>query len=262
MNSQILFEAWIERLPTTDNIHMSAHHRLDDDEYAHSRVPFSNKHNYYKKMLLKDEVSGATKAYTSNLSSDLNRALLNFSNTHDEKMPKKLYHMMERDINADIHSAPSPDEDLYVYSGIKNFNPANMSSRFIHVPHFVSTSLLPHVAKEFSRAFYTRNFDGNGNDIIHQHVLRFKIPAYSNHGLYLANHSAYPKEEEFLLRNSNVFHIEEAPHTFVQQFANGNEKHIHLWDTHILNNADLHNYKHEDAVQEKLYIDSKLEKQR
>lgn len=263
MNEQnALFEAWIERLPTATNIHMSAGDRLDDDFTNSNRIPYSDKHNHFYKMLMRDSVSKSTMAYTSNLSGDLNRSLIHLSTSGQDKMPKKLYHMMERDINMDIHGAPSPTEDLYVYSGIKNFTPNNLHSRYIHAPNFVSASLLPHIAKEFAQTYYTRNFDGRNNDIHHLHVLRIKIPAFSNNGLYLANHSAYPKEEEFLLRNSNVYHIADTPHTFINNYGNGSQRHIHLWDTHIIEPSEFHKLSHESAIQDKLYLDDKLEKNR
>lgn len=251
----MLFEEWIERLPTADNIHRKPEGRLSDDLSYSSQVPYSDKHNYYSGMLSVDDITPHTKEYTSH-SGPLNSALFVLANTHHTKMANVFHHKMERSINDDIHKAPSPSEDLYVYSGIKALDPANLSNRYVHIPQFMSTSLLPHVAKEFSTEYTSRNED-NAMDSS-RHVLRIRIPAFSNNGLYLANHSHYPKEEEFLLRNNNVLHIANTPHSYVQQLDNGNSKTIHLWDTHIIMPSEHHLLLDNKAIQEKLKFEDKL----
>lgn len=252
----MLFEEWIERLPTADNIHRKPEGRLSDELSYSSQVPYSDKHNYYSGMLSTDDITNHTKEYTNSQSGGLNEALYLLANTSRQKMTRPLHHKMEQSINDDIHKAPSPSEDLYVYSGIKSLNPANLSNRYVHIPQFMSTSLLPHVAKEFSQ-MYTERGENDSRNYVH-HVLRIKIPAFSNNGLYLANHSHYPKEEEFLLKNNNVLHISNTPHSYVQQFDSGNSKTIHLWDAHIIMPSEHHLLLDNEAIQEKLKFEEKL----
>ncbi len=76
-----------------------------------------------------------------------------------------------------------------------------------------------------------------------------------------AGHGCFPPRPT-ITGSTNVYHIADTPHTFIHHYGNGSQRYIHLWDTHIIEPSEFHKLSHESAIQDKLYLDDKLEKNR
>jgi len=127
-------------------------------------------------------------------------------NTHVKKLDKA------------FHEAKPAPEDYYTYSGIR-FNPQDLidhqnrsvgrksavidkeESDHIKVTFPAYTSLSPHRAQSFSKK------DSEG----YHHIIKFKIPKGSKHGVHVAGKSNFPTEMETTLPRDKKAKIHKTP---------------------------------------------------
>lgn len=192
---------------------LSEHYNFDEDDRDHIR-------------------------HFTDYSGDINRHLINnnkpeketskpvkqFFDSSDEDI--KLYHQqIERHAQAldkMLGQHVSPSADFHVYTGLKR-SPLELhkeatgeehdgKSDFHGIfHHFASTTTNPSVARSFAHSSTQRKLDNNPESSKEAHVIKFKIPAKSKHGAYIAEHSEYPEEHEFLLKRNKKFKIHPVP---------------------------------------------------
>lgn len=121
------------------------------------------------------------------------------------------------------HGAPL-DQAHHVYSGLKGFNPREHfenNNGVIHTPAFTSTSINPHMAKDFA---YTGKHE-------EQHILHFELPAGYAKGAYMEHHSMHPHEQEYLLDKGQSWKLKNHSehHTHDLTWAEGHPTKLHVW---------------------------------
>jgi hypothetical protein len=111
-------------------------------------------------------------------------------------------------LDSAMHQHKTPD-NLTVYSGT-NIDPRKAKNKegIVHHPAYMSTSIMPHIAREFGDLH-------KGPDGVHEkHMMMIHVPKGS-HGAYVGNpkHSYTPEEREFILpRGTNLRHLESSSH--------------------------------------------------
>ena len=134
-----------------------------------------------------------------------------------------------------MHKTPHA---MTVYTG-PYFNPADHAGKETTLPAFTSTSLTPHVAKDFGK-WDNKRF-ANKDPESHRHVLRIHLPEGHPH-LFASNRSVYQGQGELILPRQTKIQIAEKPSHIVR--GNFNEHFtdtpdvynhvVHFWDAHIV----------------------------
>ena len=130
----------------------------------------------------------------------------------------------------DSHRLP---HEMTVYTGM-HFHPNQHRGRIYTHPAYMSTSITPHVSKEFGESFEMYNPDGTSRKI--KNILRLHLP--KNHPYLLSDKaSAYPGQGEIILPRHTKFQLGQKPThiirgNFLNHFGNGrrathNEFHIY-----------------------------------
>jgi hypothetical protein len=138
----------------------------------------------------------------------LNSHLFENKGKHEHYYDKMVSHL---DKHLSSHAA---HKDFHVYSGLYDKPEAGTYQHH----GYMSSSLHPHIAGGYSRSAAKDPKAGN-------HILKIHIPKGSKHGAYIARHSEFPDEREFLLGRGKKFKIHPEP-----------EKHgeTHIWHAHIV----------------------------
>ena len=106
-----------------------------------------------------------------------------------------------------------------VYSGL-HFEP----KPGLHVHHgYMSSSLSRIVASNFAKSNTTLEPNTPYKNV--KHILRMTIPKGSKHGAYIAPHSDFKGEKEFLVGRGKKIRIHPDPKIFAR--SPGNEIHVH-----------------------------------
>jgi len=128
-------------------------------------------------------------------------------------------------------------DSLTVYSGL-HYHPSEYRGRIMHNPAYLSTSLDPHVAKDFGTTYHY--FDNtHGNEIQIKSILRLKLNK-NHHGMFLAPESVSPEQHEILLPRNTKYQLGQIPtHVINGTFKNHHDDTtkqmtIHIWDGRIL----------------------------
>lgn len=136
----------------------------------------------------------------------------------------------------DSHLTP---EEMVVYSGL-HIDPSNRG-RSIYTNHpYMSTSINPHVAKDFGATFSHINRNGEKDYV--KHILRIIIPQNYPH-LFTDNGSIFPGQSEIILPRHTRFQLAQKPTHIIFGHFNSHfdnkphrdgEQLYHLWTGKLL----------------------------
>ena len=100
-----------------------------------------------------------------------------------------------------LNAAPPLDRDIHVYSGFGDYNPEQHIdiNGHMHSKIYLSTSISPEIAVIHNEE---KGFSGAETHILHVH-----LPKGYTGGRYIARHSNYEHEGEFLLRPNQSFKV-------------------------------------------------------
>ncbi len=110
-----------------------------------------------------------------------------------------------------IHSHKLPD-NMTVYSGL-HFHPNEHRGKIAVVPSFMSTSVSPHVAKDFGKDW--RMYANYDNEHLVKNILRLHLPK-GHPGLYTDNGSLFPGQGEIILPRGMRYQIGHRPTHIVE----------------------------------------------
>lgn len=190
---------------------------LDEEEQSWTDYSTGPKHTKDVKALHKklsknseDEyVPSAVKNYTQG-SSFLNKSLFKSKGKVPNASAQKV-----KDIDEHLSTSHSP-HSFDVYSGL-HFEP----TPGLHVHHgYMSSSISRNIAKQFAKSNMT--FKPYKNV---RHILKIHVPKDSTHGAYIAPHSSYDTEHEFLIGRGKKIRIHPNPQVF--HLSSGNQIHVH-----------------------------------
>ena len=148
--------------------------------------------------------------YTSN-SYNLNNTLWHhhiFGGEHPEEIEANdeedsIIHVPSFDNLINHHRLP---HEMTIYSGL-HFHPNDHRGKIVVVPSYMSTSLSPHVAKDFGKPF-SRSFDDDTPNI--KNILRLHLP--KNHpALFADNASLFPGQGELILPRNMRYQLGQKP---------------------------------------------------
>lgn len=208
---------------------------------------FNNEHSNHIKKLLNNtdtaniDYQNIIKHYTTN-SFNLNNTLIEYH--RNNKKPPNIIRSNDN-INSDIdirkldtlinrHSLP---EDMTVYSGI-HFHPLQHIGKIARLPAYLSTSLSPHVSKDFG--LYSDYFDKEGNKQFVKNILRIHLPKGSPH-LFTDPASIIPGQGELILPRNIKMQLGQQPTHIITGIFNNHFSNkptdltsYHMWTGRIL----------------------------
>lgn len=229
--------------------------------------------------------------YTRFGSKKLNPHLLGEATEHTPEMKESL-NEDAKTISGIIRKHAVPlDHEAHVYSGV-GFDPGEhfkANNGVIHMPAFTSTSLNYDLPTQFGRFFneeksheaklstkpgsgelVKKTFNKIDRD---KHIIHFKLPVGYKKGLYVAPHSRYKEEHEYLLDKGQKWRLEK--HETVNSWNSMRTKEAYPWrissEPKEFRNTEKYKTKthiwtvvpHEDApVHEALVHDTSLLKER
>lgn len=117
---------------------------------------------------------------------------------------------ISNDLNEMLNSH-SNDEDFTVYTGIRRC-PQELSAKtdkIIHFPNYISASHDPRVALNFARKTDQLITKANGEKVTVpvRNIIKITVRKGQKIGAYIAPHSKYENEREFLIKNNTLLHI-------------------------------------------------------
>lgn len=135
------------------------------------------------------------------------------------------------------HKLPS---ETTVYSGM-HFHPNEHRGRIYTHPAYMSTSLSPHVAKDFGKNMEMGYSDGNQYKTVNvKNILRLHLPKGQKH-LFTDNGSFFPGQGELILPRGTRFQLGQKPThiihgNFDSHFGDGKngDTQYHIWTGRIL----------------------------
>jgi len=167
--------------------------------------------------------------YTSG-SRDINEFLFRIHTKNKSKplIPQAEFDTRVKKIDKLINSHKTHD-DMFVYTG-PHFHPRDYAGKTVEAPAYTSTSLTPHVAKDFG---------------IGRHILRIHLPKGHPH-LFMDPESQYQGQAEVILPRGIKLKIASKPSHIITGFFNNHfynynnndETDYHFWDAHIVNNKE------------------------
>ncbi len=187
--------------------------------------------------------------YTSN-SYNLNNELIRHhrANTEPPESIKSHLDYDDDDNYSDIHlqtfdkliADHKLPTDVTVYSSL-GFHPNEHRGKIAVVPSYLSTSLSPHVAKDFGKKWEMSVHDGkNYKDIQVKNILRLHLPE-GHAGLFTDNGSLFPGQGEIILPRGLQYQFGQRPTHIIQgkfhiHFGHGsnNETQYHIYTGRIL----------------------------
>lgn len=153
-------------------------------------------------------------------------------NTRYDTQP--IIHVPSFDKLIDSHRLP---DHMTVYSGL-HFHPNEHRGKIAVVPCYMSTSLSPHVAKDFGKEWTMT--DSNGKYTRIKNILRLHLPK-GHPGLYVDNASHYPGQGEIILPRGMRYQLGQKPThviegNFRSHFDNGPQmkKQYHIYTGRII----------------------------
>ncbi len=135
------------------------------------------------------------------------------------------------------HTLP---HDMTVYTGT-HFKPSEHMGKIVRFPAFTSTSLTPHVSKEFG-VYELSGHEYDGTRQSHINILRINLPKGFNH-VFTDPGSVYPGQSELILPRNIRMQIGQTPThiihgSFYDHFDRHqySDQHFHIWNARILPN--------------------------
>jgi len=172
--------------------------RVSHTSFTKGKIPENKKylHNHYANHWTPEE----KKAIDNYADGDGHTLNTQFDN---QKFQKQISH-----IRSGITKTAAPHE-MHVYMGVRKDprtvgNKINDTTTELKTNRFLSTSLNHNVAYTFQPEKHRNSNKGE------KHIIKIKIPEGSRHGAYIAGVSAYPEEDEFLIKPSTL-HISNTP---------------------------------------------------
>ena len=166
---------------------------------------------------------------------DIDNREENYDEEHDLKRTHR--------INDILDKLPTSDKDLTVYSGVSsrgNIPDVIKNGGILHVPAFMSTSLSPRIASQFSVV---------GRKTGHGTIMAINIPKGSHEGGYISPYSVLTDEREFLLKNNKLLKFDK-PHEVVKKDVRGyGATDYHIYHAHIMTNEEIEANKDHPEVQ-------------
>lgn len=120
------------------------------------------------------------------------------------------------DKNADkisdiLKTAPAAKKDLVVYSGVNGERNA-LHKGDLHIPAFTSSSSDSRIASGFAHSRHTVEDlpNADGDIVPHKvhHMIKIHIKKGQQVGAYVAEHSNYSDEKEFLINKNHTLHLD------------------------------------------------------
>ena len=202
----------------TPNYHYSPYviPHYNDEQAKHIRALISNTNDSHP------DYEDIVPKYTSN-SYNLNNTLLqhhrngtphprhiashfDFDDEDDDSYKPLIdTHAMDELINS--HRLP---HDMTVYFGL-HFHPNEHRGKIAHLPAYLSTSISPHVAKDFGNTWDMSGHDGNNYKTIKtKNILRLHLPKGHPH-LFNDNASLFPGQGELILPRGMRYQLGQKP---------------------------------------------------
>lgn len=161
-------------------------------------------------------------------------------------------------INGYIKKQEPLHEDLNVYSGIPHTHILKIKNRtasqIIHFPSFISTSMTPAIASSLANTHYSE-----WSDLPEAHMLKLNLKKGQNVGALIKDFSAHHHEDEYLIKANTLLRIEPKPiiqiHDKKDMHRNIVKTRVHIWNAHIMNDAEIEANKEHPEV--KSYLNMK-----
>lgn len=180
---------------------------IDFDDVSDDRKHEDEVISLHTPHVIHTDHSSTLRSYTGS-STSLNRYLWEKKKNpahiseYDEGESKKLTDILK--------TAPAAKEDFYVYTGV-NPNKNKIEKGDLHIPAFTSASTKDFVASDFSSKYHTieDHTDENGeltSQKVH-HILKIHVKKGQQVGAYIAPHSIYEDEHEFLINKNHTIHL-------------------------------------------------------
>lgn len=158
--------------------------------------------------------------------------------TIDANYPGSPIHIPSFDRLIDYNELP---EDTTVYSGL-HFHPNEHRGKIAHLPAYMSTSLSPHVAKDFGKPWEMGSDNGSGYRTTRiKNILRLHLPK-GHPGLFTDPGSHFPGQGEIILPRNMRYQLGQKPTHIVQGRFNRHfgdtpghdDVQYHIWTGRIL----------------------------
>jgi len=151
--------------------------------------------------------SNAIRSYSAS-SKGLNRYL--WENKHDANHKNSSLDDDAKTLSDILKTAPAAKEDFHVYTGI-NSKRNKIEKGDLHIPAFTSTSTKDFVAGDFGVKYHSLEDHPNKNGDIQphmiHHILKIHVKKGQQVGAYIAPHSNYSDEHEFLINKNHTIHV-------------------------------------------------------
>lgn len=169
------------------NARILSQHTNDNEEYHSIITPYTSSSNNLNKTLYQCQLKGTKppRIIKSNTDKDVDYP----TDIDTEKFDSL------------IRSYKLP-HGMTVYTGLY-FHPNDNHGKIAHVPSYLSTSLSPHVAKDFGKRF------SKGDSVV-KYILRIQLPKGQEY-LFADNGSFYPGEGELILPRGSRFQFGHTP---------------------------------------------------
>lgn len=182
--------------------------------------------------------------YTEN-SFNLNNTLFQH-HINQTTPPRHIRSNSEEDSEIDTHhldhliSSHNLPKDMTVYSGL-HFHPNEHKGRIYFHPAYMSTSLSPHVAKDFGKEMTISHHDGNEyKEHKVKNIVRLHLEKGQKH-LFTDNGSLFSGQGELILPRGTRFQLGQKPTHIIQgnfdsHFGDGKvgDTQYHIWNGRIL----------------------------
>jgi hypothetical protein len=157
------------------------------------------------------------------------------SHLDDDSEDKIDTEMFDHIINS--HKLP---KNMTVYSGL-HFHPNEHRGKIAHVPCYMSTSLSPHVAKDFGKGWLMPHYNnGQMNNTYVKNILRLHLPEGHPY-LFTDNASVFPGQGELILPRGMRYQLGQRPtHIIEGKFGvhfghgEGDKMQYHIYTGRIL----------------------------
>lgn len=204
-----------------ENIGTPNHHGTDYLQPNYTNEQAKNAKDLLNNVNADDNYHKIIHSYTTN-SYNLNNTLIQHHRSGTNP-PKIIKSHLDDDENSEIdtelmdhliksHKLP---RDMTVYSGL-HFHPNEHKGKIAHVPSYMSTSLSPHVAKDFGKEWQSTYHDGHETQSIGvKNILRLHLPKGHEH-LFTDNGSLFPGQGELILPRGMRYQIGQKPTHIIQ----------------------------------------------
>lgn len=171
----------------------------DDDDYHTIITPYTNNSYNLNNTLIRHHKSGTQHPR-------IIKSHLDWNEDEDEEDGSEI----DTDVLDRLISSHRLPHEMTVYSGL-HFHPNEHRGKIAHVPSYMSTSLSPHVAKDFGKQWEMSSYDnGNFKNKRVKNVLRLNLPKGHEH-LFTDSGSILPGQGELILPRGMRYQLGQRP---------------------------------------------------